>query len=64
MRFVLVTVRKELKRRFNDPGGLLPALLVPLAVGFMMASVMGGAGGFVRGTPGQPRSTSELLAAA
>ncbi|MDH3645738.1 MAG: ABC transporter permease [Gammaproteobacteria bacterium] len=45
MRFVFITVAKELKRRFNDPGGLLSAVLVPFAVGFLMASVMGGGGG-------------------
>ena len=45
MRFVFVTAWKELKRRFNDPGGLMSAILVPFAVGFLMASVMGGGGG-------------------
>ncbi|NNF16129.1 MAG: ABC transporter permease [Gammaproteobacteria bacterium] len=45
MRFVFVTAWTNLKRRFNDPGGLLSAILVPSAVGFLLASVMGGSGG-------------------
>jgi len=45
MRFVFVTVRKELKRSFNDPGGLISAIMIPFAIGFLMASVMGGGGG-------------------
>jgi len=45
MRFIFATVRKELKRRFNDPGGLISAIMIPFAVGFLMASVMGGGGG-------------------
>ena len=45
MRFVFVTVWKELKRRFNDPVGLFSAVLIPFAVGFLMASVMGDSGG-------------------
>jgi len=45
MRFVIVTVVKELKRRFNDPGGLISAIMIPFAIGFMIASVMGGSGG-------------------
>jgi len=45
MRFIFVTVVKELKRRFNDPGGLISAIMIPFAVGFLMASVMGGNGG-------------------
>jgi len=44
MRFVFVTVGKELKRRFNDPGGLISAILIPFVIGFLMASVMGGGG--------------------
>lgn len=44
MRFVFTTVRKELKRRLNDPGGLISAIMIPFAVGFLMASVMGGGG--------------------
>jgi ABC-type multidrug transport system permease subunit len=45
MRFILVTVAKELKRRFNDPGSLISAIMIPFAIGFLMASVMGGDGG-------------------
>ncbi len=42
MRFILITVGKEMKRRFNDPGGLIAAIMIPFVVGFLMASVMGG----------------------
>jgi ABC-type multidrug transport system permease subunit len=45
MRFIFVTVKKELKRRFNDPGGLISAIMIPFAIGFLLASVMGGDGG-------------------
>ena len=45
MRFVFVTVWKEIKRRFNDPGGLLSAIMVPFAIGFLIMSVAGGGGG-------------------
>jgi len=45
MRFIFVTVGKELKRRFNDPGGLISAIMIPFVIGFLMASVMGGGGG-------------------
>lgn len=45
MRFVFITVKKELKRRFNDPGGLISAIMIPFAIGFLLASVMGGGGG-------------------
>ncbi len=45
MRFIFITVRKELKRRFNDPGGLISAILIPFVIGFLMASVMGSGGG-------------------
>lgn len=45
MRFVFVTVGKELKRRFNAPGGLISAIMIPFVIGFLMASVMGGSGG-------------------
>jgi ABC-type multidrug transport system permease subunit len=45
MRFVFVTVKKELKRRFNDPGGLISAIMIPFAIGFLLASVMGGGDG-------------------
>jgi len=48
MRFILVTVRKELKRRFNDPGGLLSAIMIPFVIGFLMASVMGGGGASIK----------------
>ena len=54
MRFIFVTVVKEMKRRFNDPGGLISAIMIPLAVGFLMASVMGGGGG-------QPSIRAQLL---
>ncbi len=45
MRFVFVTVGKEVKRRLNDPGGLITAIMIPFVIGFLMASVMGGGGG-------------------
>ena len=48
MRFILVTVRKELKRRFNDPGGLISAIMIPFVIGFLMASVMGGGGASIK----------------
>ncbi len=44
MHFTLVTVGKEMKRRFNDPGGLISAIMIPFVIGFLMASVMGGGG--------------------
>ena len=45
MRFIFVTVVKELKRRFNDPGGLISSIMIPFVIGFLIASVMGGGGG-------------------
>ena len=48
MPFVLVTVGKELKRRFNDRGGLLSAIMIPFVIGFLLASVMGGGGGSIK----------------
>ena len=54
MRFIFVTVVKELKRRFNDPGALISAIMIPFVVGFLMASVMGGGGG-------QPSIKARLL---
>jgi len=48
MRFILVTVRKELKRRFNDPVGLISAIMIPFVIGFLMASVMGGGGASIK----------------
>jgi len=48
MRFVLATVRKELKRRFNDPGGLISAIMIPFVIGFLMASVMGDGGASIK----------------
>ena len=54
MRFIFVTVVKEMKRRFNDPGGMISAIMIPLAIGFLMASVMGGGGG-------QPSIRAQLL---
>ncbi|MBT8137956.1 MAG: ABC transporter permease [Gammaproteobacteria bacterium] len=44
MRFVFITVWKELKRRFNDPGGLLQAMLIPFAVGALIVTAVGGGG--------------------
>jgi len=44
MYFIGVTVVKELKRRFNDPGGLISSIMIPFVIGFLMASVMGGGG--------------------
>jgi len=48
MRFVLVTVSKELKRRFNAPGGLISAIMIPFVIGFLMASVMGDGGASIK----------------
>ena len=48
MRFILVTVVKEMKRRFNDPGGLIFAIMIPFVIGFLMASVMGGGGASIK----------------
>jgi ABC-type multidrug transport system permease subunit len=45
MRFIFVTVAKEIKRRLNDPAGLISAIMIPFVIGFLMASVMGGGGG-------------------
>jgi len=50
MRFILITVVKEVKRRLNDPGGLLSAIMIPFVVGFLMSSVMGGGGGTFKPT--------------
>ncbi len=48
MRFIFITVRKELKRRFNDPGALISSIMIPFAIGFLIASVMGGGGGSIK----------------
>ncbi len=48
MHFTLVTVVKEMKRRFNDPGGLISAIMIPFVIGFLMASVMGGGGSSIK----------------
>ena len=48
MHFILVTVGKELKRRFNDPGGMISSIMIPFVIGFLMASVMGGGGTSVK----------------
>lgn len=48
MHFILVTVGKEMKRRFNDPGGLISAIMIPFVIGFLMASVMGGGGSSIK----------------
>lgn len=45
MRFILITAVKEMKRRFNDPGGLISSIMIPFVIGFLMVSVMGGGGG-------------------
>jgi len=45
MHIIFVTAGKELKRRFNDPGGLISSIMIPFVIGFLMASVMGGGGG-------------------
>ena len=44
MRFIFVTVGKELKRRLNDPAGLISAIMIPFVIGFLMAAVLGGGG--------------------
>jgi len=54
MRFIFVTVGKELKRRFNDPGGMISAIMIPFVIGFLLAAVMGGGGG-------QPSIKARLL---
>ncbi len=38
MRFIFVTVGKELKRRLNDPAGLISAIMIPFVIGFLMAA--------------------------
>ena len=48
MRFIFITVRKELKRRFNDPGALISSIMIPFAIGFLIVSVMGGGGGSIK----------------
>jgi len=48
MRFIMATVAKEMKRRFNDPGGLISAIMIPFVIGFLMASVMGGGGASIK----------------
>ena len=48
MHFIWVTVVKELKRRFNDPGGLISSIMIPFVIGFLMAAVMGGGGTSVK----------------
>jgi ABC-type multidrug transport system permease subunit len=45
MRFIFVTVSKELKRRFNDPGAVISAIMIPFVIGFLLAAVIGGDGG-------------------
>ena len=45
MRFLALTVIKEIKRRFNDPLGLIMWLMIPLFLGGMLTSVLGGASG-------------------
>ncbi|MEE8259247.1 MAG: ABC transporter permease [Sphingomonadales bacterium] len=45
MRFLALTVIKEIKRRFNDPLGLIMWLMIPLILGGMLTSVLGGASG-------------------
>ena len=45
MRFLALTVWKEIKRRFNDPMGLIMWLMIPVVLGGMFMSVMGGGSG-------------------
>ena len=45
MHFLLSSIRKEIKRRFNDPWALFMWLAIPLTIGLLMSSVMGGGGG-------------------
>lgn len=42
MRFLALTVIKEIKRRFNDPIGLFMWLMIPLVLGGMLTAVLGG----------------------
>ena len=54
MRFIFVTVGKELKRRLNDPAGLISAIMIPFMIGFLISAVLGGGGG-------QPSIKARLL---
>jgi ABC-type multidrug transport system permease subunit len=48
MHFLLASIRKELKRRFNDPWALFMWLAIPLTIGILMSTVMGGGGPRIR----------------
>lgn len=48
MFFLVASIRKELKRRFNDPWALFMWLAIPLTIGLLMSTVMGGGGPRVR----------------
>ena len=45
MRFLALTVIKEIKRRFNDPLGLIMWFMIPLVLGGLLMSVLGGSSG-------------------
>lgn len=45
MRFLALTVLKEIKRRFNDPIGIFMWFMIPLVLGGMLMSVLGGSSG-------------------
>ena len=48
MHFLWANIRKELKRRFNDPLALFMWLAIPATIGLLMSTVMGGGGPRIR----------------
>ncbi|MCH8203435.1 MAG: ABC transporter permease [Proteobacteria bacterium] len=48
MHFLWASIRKELKRRFNDPWALFMWLAIPATFGLLMSTVMGGGGPRIR----------------
>ena len=42
MHFLWASIRKEIKRRFNDPWALFFWLAIPATIGLLMSTVMGG----------------------
>lgn len=48
MHFLWAGIRKEIKRRFNDPLALFMWLAIPATIGLLMSTVMGGGGPRIR----------------
>ena len=48
MHFLWAGIRKEIKRRFNDPLALFMWLAIPATIGLLMSTVMGGDGPRIR----------------